>query len=133
MDKKLLMREQKVSTAHAEKNALTKLGVKPHPGIIRLHWTFQDEWSLCKTFSSHTIPSSINSHRSIDFVLDLAPNGDLQTHIQRLGSLSCDCTRFYMSQVLDALLYMHSKGVLHRSISPKPHIHDISLIHCEGI
>jgi 3-phosphoinositide dependent protein kinase-1 len=50
VDKKLLMRENKVATAHAEKNALTKLGAghKPHPGIIRLQWTFQDDWSLCE-------------------------------------------------------------------------------------
>src|ERR1700744_6157215 len=50
VDKKLLMRENKVATAHAEKNALTKLGgPKSHPGIIKLQWTFQDEWSLCET------------------------------------------------------------------------------------
>jgi 3-phosphoinositide dependent protein kinase-1 len=32
--------------ALAEKNVLVKLGAG-HPGIIHLHWTFQDEWSLC--------------------------------------------------------------------------------------
>ena len=44
------MRENKVSTAHAEKNALTKLGgQRSHPGIIKLQWTFQDDWSLCES------------------------------------------------------------------------------------
>ena len=50
----------------------------------------------------------------LDFVLDLAPNGDLQSRISRLGSISVDCTRFYMAQVIDGLQWMHSKGVLHR-------------------
>jgi 3-phosphoinositide dependent protein kinase-1 len=48
VDKKLLLRENKAATAHAEKNSLNKLGAgKGHPGVIRLYWTFQDDWSLC--------------------------------------------------------------------------------------
>jgi 3-phosphoinositide dependent protein kinase-1 len=116
VDKKLLMREGKVNTAHAEKNSLTKLGVKAHPGVIKLHWTFQDDWSLCANFVAISLPSVIDLSCSLDFVLDLAPNGDLQTRIQKLGSLSCECTRYYMAQVVDALLWMHSKGVLHRCV-----------------
>jgi 3-phosphoinositide dependent protein kinase-1 len=53
----------------------------------------------------------------LDFVLDLAPNGDLQSRISRLGSLNVECTRFYMAQVIDGLQWMHNKGVLHRSVS----------------
>jgi 3-phosphoinositide dependent protein kinase-1 len=53
-------------------------------------------------------------HAFKDFVLDLAPNGDLQSRISRLGSLSVECTRFYMAQVIDGLQWMHNKGVLHR-------------------
>jgi 3-phosphoinositide dependent protein kinase-1 len=119
------MRENKVGTAHAEKNALTKLGgPKSHPGIIKLQWTFQDEWSLCEAMLSTHNNRLTNLPILADFVLDLAPNGDLQSRISRLGSFSVECTRFYMAQVIDALQWMHSKGVLHRyqlSTNSKPY------------
>jgi hypothetical protein len=47
LDKNHLIRKDKMLVALAEKNVLVKLGVG-HPGIIHLHWTFQDEWSLCQ-------------------------------------------------------------------------------------
>lgn len=40
----------------------------------------------------------------------------MQSLISRLGSLSTDCARYYTAQVVDALGYMHLKGVIHRCV-----------------
>lgn len=50
LDKSHLRRKQKMDTALAEKNALVTLGAG-HPGIVRLYYTFHDEWSLCESTS----------------------------------------------------------------------------------
>lgn len=48
LDKSHLMRNNKLQTALVEKNALVKLG-SGHPGVVRLYYTFHDEWSLCES------------------------------------------------------------------------------------
>lgn len=51
------------------------------------------------------------------FVLDLARNGEMQSRISRMGSLSLECARYYAAQLVDAVDYMHTKGVIHRCVS----------------
>lgn len=81
-----------------EKNTLNRLG--DHPGIVRLYYTFQDEASLY-------------------FVLDYAANGELLSLIKRTTSLNEECTKYYGAQLLDAIDYMHTKGVVHRDLKPE--------------
>jgi serine/threonine protein kinase len=61
LDKGHLKRNNKLHTALAEKNTLVRLG-SGHPGIVRLHWAFQDDWSLCE-FASSAVISLVEGDR----------------------------------------------------------------------
>ncbi|KAG9018592.1 pkb-activating kinase-like protein [Tulasnella sp. 427] len=71
-----------------------------HPGVIRMHWTFHDDTSLY-------------------FVLDLAPNGELNSLIRKLGSFSYEMVKYYTAQLVDTLGYIHNMNILHRDVKPE--------------
>ncbi|KAF5389497.1 hypothetical protein D9757_004353 [Collybiopsis confluens] len=83
LDKMHLAKKNKGFTVKIERAALIRLG-RQHPGLISLYWTFQDEYSLY-------------------FVLDLATNGEMQSLLSRIGSLSLRCSQYYMAQMVDAI------------------------------
>ncbi|KAH6917945.1 AGC/PDK1 protein kinase [Coprinopsis sp. MPI-PUGE-AT-0042] len=100
LNKMQLSRRKMVRSAMVEKDALIALAQHPHPGIIRLHFCFQDAANLY-------------------FVLDLAPNEDLKVLTLKTGSLSLECARYYTAQMVDAILLMHTAGIAHRDIKPE--------------
>ena len=78
-----------------------------HPLIINLHYAFQD-------------------YNNLYLVLDLLTGGDLRYQIghHKRQYFSEQQTKFFISCIISALYYIHSKNIIHRDIKPENLVFD---------
>eukprot|EP00928_Gymnodinium_smaydae_P014722 TRINITY_DN15419_c0_g1_i1.p1 TRINITY_DN15419_c0_g1~~TRINITY_DN15419_c0_g1_i1.p1 ORF type:complete len:487 (-),score=102.36 TRINITY_DN15419_c0_g1_i1:60-1520(-) len=95
--RKIVTHEKKLERAIAEKRLLARLS---HPFVVKLQWAFQTQTHLF-------------------MVLDYCAGGELFYHLQRRGKFNEPDTRFYVSEILLGLEYLHSQGILYRDLKPE--------------
>lgn len=64
--------------------------------------------------------NSKKSDKTVDYlVLELVNGGDLFDYIANSGRFSEDVARYYFTQFMDALDYMHKNNSCHRDLKPE--------------
>jgi len=97
LEKKHLIKENKVKYATTERDILTKCG--NHPNIVKLFYTFKDENHLY-------------------YVMELCPNGELLAKLNKVRFDEASAA-FYAAEIVNALEYLHTNGIIHRDLKPE--------------
>jgi 3-phosphoinositide dependent protein kinase-1 len=101
MDKRQIVRENKARYVANERTLLAER-LSQCEGVVRLHFTFQDTYSLYMG-------------------LELCPGGDLYWQLQRSEGkvMSEEKVVFYVSELLSVIQDCHERGVIHRDVKPE--------------
>lgn len=102
-NKQHILREKKARDISRERDLMAEINNQPlqtAPFFVRMYSSFQDNTRLF-------------------FELTYAKNGELFSHIQKVGSFDEKCTQFYAGEILHALEHMHSLGIIHRDLKPE--------------
>ena len=97
MSKLKIIDKKSEKSINSEREFLSKLH---HPFIVNMHYAFQDKENLY-------------------LVMDMLSGGDLRYHISRYRKFSEEQARFFISNMIYALKYIHENNVIHRDIKPE--------------
>uniref|UniRef100_A0A1I7T8T5 non-specific serine/threonine protein kinase n=1 Tax=Caenorhabditis tropicalis TaxID=1561998 RepID=A0A1I7T8T5_9PELO len=102
LQKAHLNRHQKLDAIVREKNILNYLNQDcgGHPFVTQLYTFFHDE-------------------SRIYFVMGLVENGDLGESLCHFGSFDLVTTRFFASEILAGLTFLHDHKIVHRDVKPE--------------
>lgn len=96
LKKEFIIDNDEVESTRSEKRVFLAAARERHPFLLGLHSCFQTE-------------------TRIYFVMEYVSGGDLMLHIQR-KQFSLRQAKFYASEVLLALEYFHSQGIIYRDL-----------------
>ncbi|CEI93259.1 Putative AGC/PKC protein kinase [Rhizopus microsporus] len=96
LKKRFIIDNDEIESVRSEKRVFQAANRARHPFLINLHSTFQTE-------------------SRVYFVMEYVNGGDLMWHIQR-GQFSERRAKFYACEVLLALEYFHSQGIIYRDL-----------------
>eukprot|EP01084_Bolivina_argentea_P106579 190688_1 len=105
------LKKQRVFQRHQVEHTKTErrvLGYLCHPFLVSLHYAFQTDFKLF-------------------LVLDYCAGGELFFHLSKAGRFTEDRTRFYISEIVLAVDYLHCKDIIYRDLKPEN-----ILLDCEG-
>lgn len=97
LSKRLIVERNEVEHTKSEKSILMKL---ESPFLVGLHYSFQTPGKLY-------------------FVMDYINGGELFFHLQKVKKFPEDHVRFYGAEIVAALEYLHSAGVIYRDLKPE--------------
>ncbi|CAO3692078.1 unnamed protein product [Umbelopsis ramanniana] len=97
LKKQEVVRLKQVEHINSEKQILSYV---KFPFIVNLYCTFQDD-------------------RNLYMMLEYVVGGELFSHLRRAGRFTTDITRFYASEILLAVEYLHSKDIIYRDLKPE--------------
>merc|ERR1719355_325295 len=95
--KENVIKRNQVEHTKTERNVLEAVS---HPFIVTLHYAFQ-------------------TPKKLYFVLEYCPGGELFFHLSRAGRFSEGRTRFYASEILLAIEYLHRLNIIYRDLKPE--------------
>merc|ERR1719395_182826 len=92
-----VVKRNQVEHTKTERNVLEAVS---HPFIVTLHYAFQ-------------------TPKKLYFVLEYCPGGELFFHLSRAGRFSEGRCRFYASEILLAIEYLHTLNIIYRDLKPE--------------
>ena len=95
--KEMIERRNQIGHTQAERSILSEMDC---PFIVQLHYAFQTPDKLY-------------------MVMDYMNGGELFFHLRRSGRFTEDRTRFYASEILLALEYLHERQIIYRDLKPE--------------
>uniref|UniRef100_A0AC34QBT9 3-phosphoinositide-dependent protein kinase 1 n=1 Tax=Panagrolaimus sp. JU765 TaxID=591449 RepID=A0AC34QBT9_9BILA len=85
-----------------------------HPLVVKLYCTFQDPRRLCMSYSNTKY-----EYHFLVFVFNHAKNGELYELLHHLGKFDEKMTLFYITEICEALFFIHRCRIVHRDLKPE--------------